>query len=159
MSRKKRKKKVILSIFSAIAVHKKKWTTWFFCLTFFYIVSLSVENPVTSHFSMAPTFQTMGCFLNKVASSSLVSAFLLLHGLGPTFSSPHSLTSHLLPRVMYCTHTHWQNAHLKSKCFCIALLLTADERLSDLLCNARIFRWGNLGRNWFLHMVKWFQFV
>ncbi|XP_046637689.1 uncharacterized protein LOC124315998 [Daphnia pulicaria] len=58
---------------------------------------MSVENPVTSHFSMAPTFQTMGCFLNKVASSSLVSAFLLLHGLGPTFSSPHSLTSYLFP--------------------------------------------------------------
>ena len=69
-------------------------------LTFF-TVSLTEEYPVTSHFSLAPSFQTMGCFLNKVASSSLVSAFLLVHGLGPTFSSPHSLTSHLLPRVIY----------------------------------------------------------
>ncbi|KAI9563073.1 hypothetical protein GHT06_010530 [Daphnia sinensis] len=61
-------------------------------------VSMYEEFPVTSHFSLAPSFQTMGCFLNKVASSSLVSAFLLVHGLGPTFSSPHSLTSHILPR-------------------------------------------------------------
>ncbi|KZS20501.1 Uncharacterized protein APZ42_012878 [Daphnia magna] len=63
-------------------------------------ISMYEEYPVTSHFSMAPSFQTMGCFLNKVASSSLVSAFLLVHGLGPTFSSPHSLTSHLLPRSL-----------------------------------------------------------
>jgi hypothetical protein len=68
---------------------------------------VSVENPVTSHFSMAPTFQAMGCFLNKVASSSLVSAFLLVHGLGPTFSSPHSLTSYLLPTVQLIDNSHF----------------------------------------------------
>ncbi|XP_057367355.1 uncharacterized protein LOC130688394 [Daphnia carinata] len=61
-------------------------------------VSMYEEFPVTSHFALAPTFQTMGCFLNKVASSSLVSAFLLVHGFGPTFTSPHSLTFNLLPR-------------------------------------------------------------
>ena len=54
---------------------------------FFTAISLTEEYPVTSHFSLAPSFQTMGCFLNKVASSSLVSAFLLVRGLTPTLSS------------------------------------------------------------------------
>lgn len=63
------------------------------------LVPINIESPVTSHFSLATSFQTMGCFLNKVASSSLVSAFLRIHGLGPAFSSPHSLAFHLYPRV------------------------------------------------------------
>lgn len=42
------------------------------------------ETPITSHFSLIPLYKTMGCFLNKVASSSLVSLlfiilFLALH--------------------------------------------------------------------------------
>merc|ERR550534_563844 len=54
-----------------------------------------------SHFSLSSTFQTMGCFLNKVASSSLVSAFLLANGRsdGP-WTSPHSLSSSLNPRSL-----------------------------------------------------------
>lgn len=54
-----------------------------------------------SHFSVSSTYQTMGCFLNKVASSSLVSAFLLAngHGNGP-WTSPHSLSSYLNPRSL-----------------------------------------------------------
>lgn len=33
---------------------------------------MNVETPITDHFSLVSSFQTMGCFLNKVASSSLV---------------------------------------------------------------------------------------
>ncbi len=68
---------------------------------FFTAISLTEEYPVTSHFSLAPSFQTMGCFLNKVASSSLVSAFLLVRGLTPTLSSPHRFSGHLLPKVIH----------------------------------------------------------
>ncbi|XP_057367487.1 uncharacterized protein LOC130688523 [Daphnia carinata] len=63
-------------------------------------VPFQVENPVTSHFSLAPSFHTMGCFLNKVASSSLVSAFLLVRGLAPSLSSPHRYSGHLLPKSL-----------------------------------------------------------
>ncbi|KAK4026270.1 hypothetical protein OUZ56_015280 [Daphnia magna] len=63
-------------------------------------VPVQVENPVTSHFSLAPSFRTMGCFLNKVASSSLVSAFLLVRGLAPSLSSPHRFSGHLLPKSL-----------------------------------------------------------
>lgn len=76
-----------------------------YCLTvtrlWHFTESLTAEAPITSHFSMATSLQTMGCFLNKVASSSLVSAFLQTYGLGPSFKSPHSLAFKLMPRVGY----------------------------------------------------------
>lgn len=59
---------------------------------------IEVEHPSVSHFSMAKSFHTMGCFLNKVASSSLVSAFLAVRGFRPEkLYSPHSLVSILRP--------------------------------------------------------------
>lgn len=59
---------------------------------------LEVERPSVSHFSVAKSFRTMGCFLNKVASSSLVSAFLAVRGFRPEkLYSPHSLVSLLRP--------------------------------------------------------------
>jgi hypothetical protein len=58
-----------------------------------------LEQVNLEHFTVASSFQTMGCFVNKVASSSLVSAFLLVNGYGPSFDSPHSLAPFLRPRV------------------------------------------------------------
>lgn len=64
------------------------------------IDALTVELPITSHFALAPSYQSMGCFLNKVASSSLVSTFLALNGLGSIEEdSPHRYVMRLQPRV------------------------------------------------------------
>ena len=58
-----------------------------------------MEQANLEHFTLARSFRTMGCFVNKVASSSLVSAFLLTSGYNASFSSPHSYAPRLRPRV------------------------------------------------------------
>ena len=69
---------------------------------------VEVEHPSVSHFSMAKSFHTMGCFLNKVASSSLVSAFLAVRGFRPEkLYSPHSLVSILRPTVAHSLLIHY----------------------------------------------------
>ena len=55
---------------------------------------INLENLSTS----AP-YKMMGCFISKVASSSLVSTFLLVNGFGATFDSPHGLAPYLRPKV------------------------------------------------------------
>ena len=66
------------------------------------------EMPVTSHYHLASGYQTMGCLINKVASSSFISAFLKVQGLAESLPEHdlhqvHSLAQqHLLPKVIGC---------------------------------------------------------
>jgi len=60
--------------------------------------SSGIEHPSIAHFSMVKPFRTMSCLLNKVASSSLVSAFLVANGFeARNWASPHSMVSFLRP--------------------------------------------------------------
>lgn len=61
---------------------------------------MNTEMPNTSHFYISRAFRSMGCFPNKVASSSLLAAFLTERGLKPTsYASPHSVGILLQPKV------------------------------------------------------------
>ena len=56
---------------------------------------------------MVKPFRTMSCLLNKVASSSLVSAFLVANGFeARNWASPHSMVSFLRPLVTFIRWGH-----------------------------------------------------
>lgn len=57
------------------------------------------EIPVTSHFYLASSYQTMGCLINKVASSSFVSAFLKIQEIADPRNEIHGRGYLLLPKV------------------------------------------------------------
>lgn len=64
------------------------------------------EISITSHFHLAPSHRVMGCFVNKIASSSFITTFLTMEGLINSSSlldlkshQVHALAHLLLPKV------------------------------------------------------------
>ena len=64
----------------------------------------SDEIPNTSHYHLISSYRTMGCFVNKVASTSFTTAFLKIQGITPPLQDDMDQTlklSHLLlPKVL-----------------------------------------------------------
>ena len=62
------------------------------------------EIPITSHYHLASGYQTMGCLINKVASSSFVAAFLKVQEISESmeddpYQAHFMAQQHLLPKV------------------------------------------------------------